>query len=66
MISQLTKILTPLSWLAEFLELGKGWDAQQGKGGLKDIHCMAQNAALLNDLLYNIFYFVSYVLEDSF
>ena len=27
----------------------------EGKGGMKDIHCSAQNAALFVDLLWNIF-----------
>ena len=45
---------SPLSWLVEILELRKGLiylSCIEGKGGGKDIHYSAQNAALFVDLL---------------
>ena len=37
-------------------EKGEFFTCLEEKGGLKDIHCSAQNAALFVYLLYNIFY----------
>ena len=46
-----------VSRLAEILELRNGelFELHRMEGGLKDIHCSEQNAALFVDLLYNIF-----------
>ena len=37
----------------------------EGKGGLKDIHCSEQNAALFVDLLQKIFYTSPYNYSSS-
>jgi hypothetical protein len=36
----------------------------EGKGGLKDNHCIAQNAALFVDLLLSIFYLFIYLINS--
>ena len=54
-------------WLKSLPFIVFGWDpwikkgdkylsSIEGIGGLKDIHCIAQNAALFADLLKNIFW----------